>query len=268
MRIGMLVAAVWMAQAETPDAKELIRKAFSRNEDIFDAMRNYTYLREMEMRRLDGAGRVTDRDRKLHEVSILYGSPYFRLIEKDGKKLEGREAEKERQKLDREAAKRARRAGSAEEEKEREERRKALAEVAEAFEWKLVGEDTVSGRKVWAVDGRPRLAYQPKSREARIFQKMSGRMWISQGDYRMAKVEAKVDDTISWGLFLVRIQPGFRFSFEQARVNDEVWLPAKAHLKGAAKIGGVKTVRLELDTAYRGYRRFQSDSRVIAGGEQ
>ena len=265
MRVLLLLLAP-AAFAQVTDPKELIRAAFSRGEDVFDSLRNYTYLRDREVRQLDSAGGVKDTESTVHEVLILSGEPYFRLVEKDGRKLMEKEAAKEQSKMDKEAAKRSKRKGS-EEEKQRAERRRALREITEAFTWKMAGADTVSGIPVWAIDAHPNPAFRPQSREAKIFQKMSGRLWISQKDPQLAKIEAQVDDTISFGFFLIRLQPGFRFTFEQAWVNGEVWLPAKAHVKGNAKIGGLKTVRFEMETRYRDYRKFQSDSRIVAGGE-
>lgn len=265
MRVFILLLASG-AFAQEHDPKELIRAAFARGEDIFDSIRNYTYLRDRRVRQLDSAGAVKDTEWTVHEVLVLSGEPYFRLVEKDGRQLGEKEAAKEREKMDREAAKRSRRKVSGDE-KDRAERRRALREITDAFTWKLAGADTISGVPVWAIDARPDPAFRPRSREARIFQKMSGRIWVSQKNPHMAKIDAHVDDTISFGLFLLRIQPGFRFTFEQAWVNGEAWLPAKAHVKGKAKIAGLKTMSFELDTMYRDYKKFQTDSRIVAESE-
>ncbi|MBK7930166.1 MAG: hypothetical protein IPJ98_22655 [Bryobacterales bacterium] len=252
--------------ASPPDPKAIIQRAFSRQDDLFADARDYTYLRHQQMKKLDSRGNVTETETTDHEVTILYGEPYRKLIRKNGRDLSDSEARKEQRKMDDEIAKRGRdqEKRRREADKEREETRKALAEVADAFDWKLDGQEAINGRPAWIIRANPRPSYKPRSREAKVFAKMSGRLWVDQADSRMLKVDARVDDTISFGWFLFRIKPGFRFTFELTRLDTNAWLPRHGWLKGEAKIGGLKTYRVEMDTSFSNYRRFQSDSRIVS----
>lgn len=274
-RIAVLLSlsAVFLGGQTTPsppDAKAIIRNAFARQEDFFAQARNYTYLRTQETRKLDSAGRVKETESEVHEVSILYGEPYRKLIKKNGRALDAKEAAKEQRKMDEEIAKRSRDQEKRRREMEKElaEERKALAELVDAIDWRIEGEESIGGRAAWVLSGVPKPGYKPKSREAKVLTKMRGKVWIDREDSRMVKADAVVNDTISFGWFLLRIQPGFHFTFEMTRVNDQVWLPRHGWLKGAAKVGLLKTFRMELDMHYSDYRRFQSDSRILAGTEQ
>ena len=71
-------------------------------------------------------------------------------------------------------------------------------------------------------------------------------------------------DTISFGLFLARLSPGSRLSFEQTRVNDEIWLPLHAQIRVDARLGLLMKVDAEVDVTYRDYRKFQTDSHMVA----
>jgi hypothetical protein len=55
-------------------------------------------------------------------------------------------------------------------------------------------------------------------------------------------------------------------TFEQTRVNDEVWLPKRVAIALAARVLLLKTFRAEVEATYRDYRKFQSESR-LAGFE-
>lgn len=268
MLVAILTGFLPADAATPPEPATLMREAFTNQDGFFLQARDYTYLRHQETRRLDSQGRVTSTSSTDHEITILYGEPYHKLICKDSRLLSADEARKEQKKLDNELASRAanqdRRRREAE--REREEQRKALAEVAEAFDWKLEAEEAIGGRPMWMMRATPRRGYRPRSRQAKVFTKMSGRLWIDQADRRMAKVEATVDDTISFGLFLLRIQPGFRFTFEMARMETSAWLPKEGWLKGEARLGGLKTIRLEMENRYSGYQRFQSESHIISSG--
>jgi hypothetical protein len=62
----------------------------------------------------------------------------------------------------------------------------------------------------------------------------------------------------------VRLDSGARIHFQQAHVNDEVWLPSQISIKASARLGIFKRLRVEEDTTYRNYRKFQTDSRMVA----
>jgi hypothetical protein len=46
-------------------------------------------------------------------------------------------------------------------------------------------------------------------------------------------------------------------------VNDEVWLPSQIAIKASARLGIFKRLRVEENTTYRNYRKFQTDSRLV-----
>jgi hypothetical protein len=64
-------------------------------------------------------------------------------------------------------------------------------------------------------------------------------------------------------LFVLRIPAGAKISFSQMRVNDEVWLPQRVHVRADAKVALIKTIRADIDVAYSNYRKFRAESQVI-----
>jgi hypothetical protein len=48
------------------------------------------------------------------------------------------------------------------------------------------------------------------------------------------------------------------------RVNDEVWLPKRIEAKVSARLALVKKYRIESDTSFSNYRKFQVESRVVS----
>jgi hypothetical protein len=67
---------------------------------------------------------------------------------------------------------------------------------------------------------------------------------------------------------LFRVAPGGSMSFEQTRVNDEVWLPAHIHVRADARIGYVKKMHAEIEVTYRDYKKFRSDSRMVPADDK
>jgi len=264
-------AAIGSAQNVPPsDLAELVRCAARHNDRNLEATRNYTFLRRSVEKRLDERGNVIKTENKTYEVLFLYGRPYARLLRIDDKPLSPEEERKEKVKFEKETASRARESQrqrdkqSEQEHEEAEERRQMLREMADGFHWRLEGEEMVSGVPTLILDATPIAGYQGKTRGGRLLKNFRGKMWLDPVTCRIARVEAHVVDTVSFGWFLLRVRPGTTLSFELARMPDEVWLPRRLYLKGSAKIALFKDYRLEMENTWSDYRKFQSDSRVIS----
>jgi hypothetical protein len=93
---------------------------------------------------------------------------------------------------------------------------------------------------------------------------MKGRLWIDAETYDWAKAEAQTIDTISFGGFALRVGPGTRFSLQQVRVNHEIWLPKQVTVTYQARLLLLKKLAGQVDYTYSDYKKFQSDSRIVA----
>ena len=234
-------------------------------------LRNYTLTSERDNEhRLDGKGQVKSTELKTYEVMELYGEQVRRLIEKDDKPLDAKDAAKEEEKIQKVIDKRknesdeARRKREDKEEKDREEDRKFVREVADAYNFKLVGTELVAGREAWVIDGEPRPDFVPHMKESKFLTKFRGRVWIDQRDLQLAKMDMECLDTISWGLFLARFRKGSRFMLEQTRVNDEVWLPRQLTAKVDVRLALLKNFNVDIEQSFRDYKKFRATSRVLA----
>ena len=261
----VIVLCSLAAAAQQPDPRELVRQAFAQDENIFNSVQDYTYTEDETERHLDGKGRVTSEERTTYEVLYLYGRQFQKRVAKNGKPLSPSDTKKEEDRLARAAEKRKQRVDKGKVEDERTEGRKAAREVADAFDFHIAGSERTAGVDAWVLDAVPRKGFVPKSRDGKYFQKISGRLWISQADHSLVKVALKLDDTISLGLFLVRLKPGARFEFERTRLAENVWLPKHVFIKGDAKIGLVKTMRLEVNLDYSDYKKFSTDTSFTVG---
>jgi hypothetical protein len=248
-------------------------RSAARDQTDLEIRKDYTYLVRSEERRLDPSGKVTKTETRTQEVLILYGRPYERLIAKDGKPLPPDEDRKERGKMDKEIARRAKESPKEKEKRAREESanlqqvREVLREVADAFDFRIVGEEELEGFATWVIQAEPKPGYRPRSKQTRILPNFRGKVWISKDGYRWVKVEAEVIRRISVGLILARLDPGTTLAFEQQRVQGEIWMPRQVRSRVYAKLGLVKSYNLDVLVTYSNYRKFQSDSRVLETSE-
>jgi hypothetical protein len=246
-----------------------VRQSIERDASNFARFKDYTFKNLYEEKRLDKNGKVANTETQLNEVLILGGRPYERVLERDGKPLSAKDAKKEEDKLDKEAAKRAKESDRdrAKYEKERQDERRFAREIPDAFNFTLMGVEQRDGLPVWKIRAEPKPGFKPKQRRADLLKKVRGTLWIDQAGYQWVAADIDVIDTISWGWFVLRIPPGAKIHFEQTRVNNEVWLPKVAHIRADAKLGMLKTFRLEMNIAYSDYKKFTTESRVVGTEE-
>lgn len=253
------------AQSPPPEAREIIRKSIELDQINWRRMKDYTWQARDVERHLDGAGHVKSERVDAWETLILYGMPYRRMLIENGKPAgtaEQRKFDKYAARLERETpAQRDRRLEKFE--REREQDRDFLREIPNLYNFKLEGDATIDGRAVWVISGVPNPAYQPKHGDARALMKIRGRMWIDKTEYQWVRLEAETTDTISFGIFLARLNPGAKLVFEQTRVNDEVWLPRREWMRGSGRIGLIKKVAMEEEITWSQYRKFQAQSKIV-----
>ena len=136
----------------------------------------------------------------------------------------------------------------------RERYRKAIQEIPDAFLFRLVGEEEINSRPTYVIEATPRPGYDPVDRNSKLFTQVKGKMWIDKSDYRWAKIEAELLDTVTFGWILVRIHKGSRVVLTQESVNREAWLPRTLWYHVSLRIGLVSLRNVEVDTTYGDYR--------------
>ena len=253
--------------AAAQDARSIVRRSVSADNRDDRLRRNYTYKVFNETRELNSAGKVKSVHSTTDEVLYIGGKTYLHPLERDGKPLPTKDAAKEQAKLDREVAE-ASRLSDDEKKKQAEKElaaraksRERLQSIPEAFDFKLTGEPVLNGRAAWQIAATPRRDY--RGPYASMLHNMEGTFWIDKQDYRWVKVEADTLDTISLGFFLARIAKGTRISFENVKVNDEIWAPKHITLKASARLALLKKIDAEQELTFSDYRKFQTDSRVL-----
>ncbi len=268
MRIAWLLAfcsAVSFAQ----DAREIVSRSVVQTQNNSDSARNYTYVERTEIRDLDGSGNGDALRSRTFDVTILDGTPYRRLVARNDKPLPPPEDKKEEQKFAESMAQRrsetpeerARRL--AERQRKRAEMRVPLQDIPKAFDLRIAGEENVNGEQTWVIDALPRAGYRPTTGFTRFFPKVKGRFWISKRDYAWVKVDAEALDTISYGLFLARVQRGSRLHFEQARVYGDVWMPTRLEAAAAVRLALFKYMHTGYQVTYKDYRKFEVESHLM-----
>src|SRR5258708_26768927 len=104
MRVALTLISAMTLAAGPPDAREIVRRSVAASDENWKMARNYTFLQRTEERQIDSEGLVKSKEVKTYDVTLLEGSPYFRLLERDDHPLPAAEEKKEQAKLEKRSA--------------------------------------------------------------------------------------------------------------------------------------------------------------------
>jgi hypothetical protein len=268
----LIALTFWLPSIlQAQDALEIVRRASELDRRNTAIARNYTYLERQEHRDEDAGGHLKKTESTTFDVTLLEGSPYRRLVARNDQPLSLKDQQVEEAKLQKSIADRRRETKEqhdrrvADWERKQERQREPIREMADAFTFTIAGEETLNGGETWVIDAAPRPGYRPKSQSTAFFPKVKLRLWIARNDSHWVKIDMESLDTITFGGFLIRMAKGSHLTAENARINNEVWLPKRAALKGSVRIALVKVLRGELIFSFNDYKKFQTDSRIVGG---
>src|SRR5262249_6324453 len=116
------------------------------------------------------------------------------------------------------------------------------------------------GQDVLVFDFEGNPEYKPKKLAERVVSQLAGVVWVDEKAHDVARLEAYfVKDVRFAGGLLANLQKGTSFIFEQAFLNNEVWLPTyeEAHVGARVLFKGFKVNEV---TRYSDYRRFNIET--------
>lgn len=260
-------------RAATPDARSIVEAALGKDDRNSKLRQDYIYFQTETERELNSKNEVTTTTSKQHEVRTIYGAQYKKLTQRNGVGLPPKEELAENQKLDKFANRQsklsmAERARIAEEqENKRQKNRDFVKEVPNAFNFSILGEETMSGKPAWVIVADPKPGFKATGFQARMLPNLRGKFWIEKSSMQIMRIEAEVLDTISIGLFLARLSKGTRFNVELELVNNELWAPKKLRMDLDARLALLKHVHASNEIVFSGYRRFSAESKITATSE-
>jgi hypothetical protein len=241
----VVVSTVW-GQLEP---KEIVRRA------IVNYGRDWREQRKWSWIVTDATYSDDMKEVEVSEVAPLYGTPYERVIRKNGHPLSAEEQRKETRKYEKALKEReneppAERAARI---RRYDDSREFIADVPEAFNFKLKGEETVEGRPAWLIQMTPRPSFVPTVPHAAMMEHLEATMWVDKQDFRIAKAQAHVIDLISIGWILARVGPGTRLEIDQTRIANGIWMPSALKINGVAHVLLFHSKSLNEELTYSGY---------------
>jgi hypothetical protein len=109
--------------------------------------------------------------------------------------------------------------------RKRKERNDLIVSTHEAFLFTRVGEEKRGERTLAKYTMAPNPKFKPTSRNATLFTKVRGTVWIDEESNQLAKIEGAVTEDINLSLFLAKVYKGSHFMQERYEMAPGHWFP-------------------------------------------
>jgi hypothetical protein len=257
------------SQVQLPDLKALFKEIDENQKAIDKIKENYAGTRIDEETEFENDGHV--KKREVHEYTFFYlnGQEVSTLVKKDGKPLTAEEQKKENEKTQKEIADIQKRLAKkeAKEEKAKEEGKSGEGDepgievFLRACQFVNPRRERFRGHDVLVFDFEPNPEFKPHKLVERAVQRLAGVVWVDEKAHDVARLEAYfVGDMKIGGGLLANLQKGTNFVFEQAFVNNEVWLPTYGEAHVGVRLLLVKGIKVNAVTRYSDYKKFNVET--------
>jgi hypothetical protein len=263
------------SQVQLPDLKALFKEIDDNQKAIDKIKENYAGTREEEETEFEKDGKVKKLDKRKYSFFYLNGDEVSTLIEKDGKPLSDEEQKKENEKTQKEIADNQKHEAKkeAKDEKAKEEGKEKKDDDDPGIETFLRVSQFVNPRRerfhgedTLVFDFEPNPEYKARNMEEKVVQKLAGVIWIDEQAHDVARLEAYfVGDFHIAGGVLANLQKGTSFVFEQAYLNNEVWLPTYAEIHVGVRVLLLKGFNVNATIRYSDYKRFNVETLATIG---
>jgi hypothetical protein len=257
------------SQVKLPDLKALFKEIDDNQKAIDKLKENYAGTETEEETEYDGNGKVKKTEIRESTFFYLDGDEVSTLVKKDGKPLSADEQRKENEKTQkrieehqkRKAKKVAKEEKAKEEGKTNEKDEPGIEVFLRACQFVNPRRERFRGQDVLVFDFEPNPEFKPRKLEEKVVQKLAGVVWIDEKAHDVARLEAYFvgDFKLAAGL-LANLQKGTSFVFEQAFVNNEVWLPTYLEAHVGVRVLLVKGFKINVVTRYSDYKRFNVET--------
>lgn len=265
------------SQVKLPDLKQLFEEIDANQKEIDKIKENYAGTQVEEEIDYDKSGNVTKKETNEYTFFYLNGDEITTLVKKNGKPLSAEEQDKENDKT--------RKRIEVEQKKEKKDEQKEARKEQKEEKDKEQGKDTSDngdptietflrvcqfvnprrerfrGQDVLVFDFEPNPEYKPKNFVEHVVKELAGVVWIDEKAKDVVRLEAYfVGDLHLAGGVLANVQKGTSFVFEQAYINNEVWLPTYVEAHVGVRFLLVKGLRVNVTTKYSDYKKFNVET--------
>ena len=239
-------------QASVLEARKVMLPSVLATERSWAMRDHYTYVERDDDRRLNSLGQVKSENVDVTRMMVVNGARFEQLLEHNGQVPSAKEQKRSDDDLDR--LKHETPGEQTARMRKDQENRAFLRDVMEAFDFRLVGEETVAARPAYVLHATPHPGYHAHGKYAKMFSRVEGKLWVDKQDFGWIKVDGQVTQSFSMGLIVARLERGSHIIMEQTCVGDAVWVPKQIEIRATARILLLKSLDIQRTLTYTDYR--------------
>jgi hypothetical protein len=246
-----------------PDIPTLMHEVETHQKELDKVREDYTYRESVQSDELDGSGKVKKTETEENEVFYVNTHRIQRRVKKNGKPLTDEEEKKEQESVTKQIEK-----------AQKTPPHTSMHGDSEVSVSRLLTIMKVSNPRRVALNGRETIAFDftgdPHAKTHGMAEdfskKIGGTLWVDEKDREVSRMEVHVDDNFHVGGGLVAsIQKGSSFVFEQALINQELWLPTAAEVHIGARVLLLKGYHENLHIRNGEYKKFHAEAEQQIG---
>jgi len=220
-----------------PEIKQLLSEVQENQKRLESVVDQYSCTENEEVRELDKNGRVKKTIVKEYEDFYLGGVLVRREVKKDGKPLAPDEQKKEDGRIEKRIREYEKRKEQGGEEAAQRNEKIDVSTILRSSNFTHPRWEHFRGHDVIVFDFAPNPDYRPRNKTEDLLHKLEGTLWVDESARQVVRLEAHLSDTLKLaGGLLASIRRGSSLVMEQAKMNNEVWLPSYVEAHFSARV--------------------------------
>jgi hypothetical protein len=240
-----------------PEIHQLLREVQAHQKQLDQIRESYTYTSLQTTQDIDQDGQVKKTETEEHEDFFVNGHVIERLVKKNGQPLNDHDQQKETERV----TKLVEKAEKTPRDQALEGPTISVTRILEIMDVRNERREDFHGRPAIVFDFIGRKDAKTHGIAEDASKKLQGTVWIDEEHRQVAHLDVSFNDNfhVVGGLF-ANIQKGSNFHFEQALVNNELWLPTGGEGTVQARVLLLKNFRQHFIERDYDYKRFKVDT--------
>lgn len=240
-----------------PEIRQLMKEVIEHQKKLEKIRENYTFTSLQTTQDIDGNGKVTKTETRETEDFFVNGHMIERTIKKNGQPLTGHDLDKETERL----TKLVEKAQKTPSDQPLYQESVTVSRVLEIMDVQNPRREIYRGRQTIVFDFNGRKDAKTHGMVEDATKKVKGTVWIDEADRQVAHMEVMFFDNfrVAGGL-LATVQKGSNFHFDQAPVNQGLWLPTGGEGNVQARVLLLKNMRQHVIERSYDYKVFSVDA--------
>jgi len=220
-----------------PTALDIMNRTLPHADDYADLSLNYTFLIDVLNEVYERSGRLKKQLNLLERIYHYYGRRFVRKLTVNKQPLEGEAlmVEDRRETVFRGQTNAAVARGEPHDLNDRLDNGIVyLSTLIPRYTYTIAGFDTLHSRASYKITFVPKPDLDAESRRDKIFNHMTGTVWVEKESFRILKITAHLVDNVRFGMIAANVTQT-DIVYKQQQVQPDVWMPkmVEAHISGS-----------------------------------